>query len=600
MATTSDLEQSQLLTGALNKAPATDAQQMPLDVVRSRQRSPTTALLAAGLSGAALLLAGVALAATSSGRHGGGLRSAEEPVAASMPGLIEEAAVTPKCAVGRSNCKDSQCCEGSGLQCYEQDGNYAQCRVSCLAGVPDPQHWDSKPWSCRELGGRTAGEPACGKPGKNCSESQCCADPGLQCFAKHAFWATCKADCVAGGPDITDIDSTPWSCQKLGVRTPGAADWVKEECSSGWQNCIETKCCKLPGEQCHKQNDFFGECKPVDSLNLNSCNNTPGWSCEKLGLQTPALPVKGGTISPWAAQTCGRIDEECTESKCCLGMDVQCYEKAPGWALCMQSCVSGPHADDGNDTWSCTPLGPRSYGLPIQGPPSLFCFLVLRTVGYEVDLLTAQKAKGLGIFDCDDHMMLTADATIFIGDEQTVEFPGAPIVKSVDGTAGNTFLFVNAWKVIVRGHKWREHSFTAKLDPDAVFFPERLRWHVSAHQGEKVFVINCYRSDGDTTYGALEVFSLSAIQEWAVRAKECRTPGDYGEDKYMTQCMDQLGVARFRDEGVLGDKLCLTFTGCGAPGPAAFHPFKDLPAWEQCWHEANSTADAQVLPQVEG
>mmetsp|Transcript_46434 Transcript_46434/g.122667 ORF Transcript_46434/g.122667 Transcript_46434/m.122667 type:complete len:584 (-) Transcript_46434:429-2180(-) len=580
MATTSDLEQSQLLTGALNKAPATDAQQMPLDVVRSRQRSPTTALLAAGLSGAALLLAGVALAATSSGRHGGGLRSAEEPVAASMPGLIEEAAVTPKCAVGRSNCKDSQCCEGSGLQCYEQDGDYAQCRPSCVAGAPDPQHWDGKPWSCKELGSRTAGEPACGKPGQDCTHSHCCADPGLQCFVKNASFATCKAECVAGGPDITDMDSTPWTCEKLGERTPGAQDWVKDQCSSGWESCVKTNCCKVPGEQCHKQNDFFGECKA-----LNSCM-TPGWSCEKAGLQTPAPPAKGGKVSPWALQKCGRINEGCTESKCCLGMDVQCYEKASGWAQCKQSCVPGPHADDKNETWSCKPLGPRSYGLATKGSPSLFCFSVLRTVGYEAGLMAAQKAKGAGIFDCDDHMLLTADGTTTVGGEKTVQFTGAPIVTSIDGTAGNTFLFVNAWKVIVGGPKWREHSFTVKVDPDAVFFPERLRWHVAAHNGEKVFVINCHR--GDMIYGALEVFSFSAIQEWSIRAKECNTPNNYGEDKYMTQCMDHLGVARLRDESVLGDKLCHTFSGCGMGWNAAFHPFKDVGSWTQCWNEANN------------
>jgi hypothetical protein len=399
---------------------------------------------------------------------------------------------------------------------------------------------------------------------------------------KNATFATCKAECVAGGPDITDVDGTQWSCEKLGEPAPGAAEWVQEECSSGWENCVDKQCCKVPGEQCHKQNDFFGECK-----SLNSCL-TPGWSCEKTGLQTPAPPVKGGKIADWALKSCGRINEGCSESKCCLGMDVQCFAKNDVWAQCRQSCVAGKHADDHNDTWSCEPLGPRSYGLATKGSPSLFCFSVLRTAGYEVGLMAAQKEKGAGIFACDDHSLLTADGTTTVGGEETIQFTGAPIVTSIDGTAGNTFLFVNAWKVITGGTKWRDHSFTAKVDPDAVFFPERLRWHVAAHNGEKVFVINCHR--GDMIYGALEVYSFSAIQDWSFRGKDCNTPNNYGEDKYMTQCMDFLGVTRLRDESVLGDKLCHTFSGCGMGWNAAFHPFKDVASWTQCWNEANNQA----------
>lgn len=142
----------------------------------------------------------------------------------------------------------------------EQDDSFAMCRRSCIA-APDPTHWDGKPWSCEELGRRSAGEYACGGPGQDCRSSQCCADPGMQCFSKNASWATCKTECYKGGPDLTDVDSTPWSCEKLGPLAPAAQPWVKDECASGWESCSQSKCCKVPGEQCHLQNDYFGECK---------------------------------------------------------------------------------------------------------------------------------------------------------------------------------------------------------------------------------------------------------------------------------------------------------------------------------------------------
>lgn len=67
--------------------------------------------------------------------------------------------------------------------------------------------------------------------------------------------------------------------------------------------------------------------------------------------------------------------------RCCLGMDVQCYEKDSNWAQCRSECVPGAHADDNNGVWSCNKLGPRSYGMSTKGFPSLYCFAVIRTNG---------------------------------------------------------------------------------------------------------------------------------------------------------------------------------------------------------------------------
>jgi hypothetical protein len=267
-------------------------------------------------------------------------------------------------------------------------------------------------------------------------------------------------------------------------------------------------------------------------------------------------------------------------------MDMQCYEKDEYWAQCLQSCTPGAHPEDNNENWTCTELGLRSYGLALKGSPSLFCFSVIRTAGYEVGLMEAQKAKNAGIFACDAFSLFTADGTTTVGGVPTLRFQGAPIVQSVDNTAGNTKLFVNAWNVVIGDGKWKLHAFTVKVDPDAVFFAERLRWHMAPYLGQKVFVINCHK--GDMVYGALEIYSFAAIQDWALRGKTCAAPNNFGEDKYMTTCMDHLGVTRIHDESVLGDKLCGTFSGCQNGWNAAFHPFKDIASWEGCWNQANA------------
>lgn len=167
---------------------------------------------------------------------------------------------------------------------------------------------------------------------------------------------------------------------------------------------------------------------------------------------------------------------------------------------------------------------------------------------------------------------------------ETIEFPGAEIVTSIDGTAGNTWMFVHAWNAVIDSGKWRDHAFICKVDPDAVFIPDRVRTHVQHYVNEDMFVINCMV--GDMIYGALEVFSYQAIKQWMMRKDECNDANVFGEDKYMTLCMDTLGAVRVHDTSIMGDKLCGTFSDCSNGGNAAFHPFKDAASFNECFDAA--------------
>jgi hypothetical protein len=59
----------------------------------------------------------------------------------------------------------------------------------------------------------------------NCASVQCCQSPGMQCYVKDEWWATCRETCVPGSTDDRDPEwaRSPWSCQALGPRTPRAA-----------------------------------------------------------------------------------------------------------------------------------------------------------------------------------------------------------------------------------------------------------------------------------------------------------------------------------------------------------------------------------------
>jgi len=370
---------------------------------------------------------------------------------------------------------------------------------------------------------------------------------------------------------------------------PAAAAWVAGTCAGGFgENCLSAGCCKNPGEQCYKKDAWYGQCRA-------SCTEGD-WLCEAVGARTPPLPPvadAAGDMAPmptWAFGQCSAVGQGCKQSGCCLGMDVQCYEKDAYYAQCRSSCAPGPHADDGNGNWTCKELGPRSYGVSTKGFPSLYCFAVMRTYGYEVGLTRAQAERGVGIFACDDHSLLTADGEITIAGTRSIRFNGAPVGRSVDNTAGNTELFVHAWDAVVSAGVWRSHTFTLKADLDAVLLPDRVRTHLRPHVGQKMFVINC--PWGDMVFGALEVFSYHALLEWATRGHDCPAPKNWGEDKYMTHCMDFLGVTRVHDIPILADNLCLG-SDCSNPVAAAFHPYKDVGAWFQCWSKAT-----QPQPQI--
>jgi len=524
-----------------------------------------------------------------------------------------------QCGLVGKNCLASKCCAIAGLQCFKKNDHWASCRRHCTPGR-DPIDPDPTSWVCEPLGPRAPGvapppdfsiEPApwvakkCSANGENCSATRCCKEAGAQCYVKTTGWAACKAECTPG-PDPTDADSHPWECKQLGMRTPGppskslgvAQSWVQEKCSEESGGCMDTGCCRAPGQQCFKKHDTWAMCRSTCTPGPLLTDLDAGiWNCTPLGGRTPGIPKLEGNVqlAPWVKTKCSKNGENCEDTQCCAEPTMQCYAKAPGWAMCMNSCEAGVHPEDrAGGAWSCRKLGPRTPRP--WGRPSLYCFSVLMLSSYEAGIMRqALWHGGLGIFSCELYDLFSQDGETVLGDGpngevRTHHFVPALVTTSVDGTAGNAALFQNVWEKVMWVGAYKFTDWTVKSDPDAVVMPDRLRTHLAGVSGA-TYIVNCNKpgmSTGPMMFGSVEAITKAGIQKYFDSGDTCHKNYQFGEDRWLTVCFEEIGVAATDDFGMVGDNVCTGGT-CG-DGHAAFHPYKSAEKWMACWNAAHADA----------
>jgi len=242
----------------------------------------------------------------------------------------------------------------------------------------------------------------------------------------------------------------------------------------------------------------------------------------------------------------------------------------------------------------------------VWGYPSMFCWAVVRPWGYEPGLVQAQYRRGASIFNCDTYAVLSSGEDVDLGPVKALFIPdtdpGADVgdlthMGTTTNSWLNTWIFMQAWKVVHKETTAIQHDWTVKVDPDAVFFPERLRFHVADHTpaggGASLYFMNCNREfggqhTGAKLFGSLEVFSRKALKAYMTGAGKCEEELDWkgwGEDYFMSHCMDHLGVGRVEDFGMLSDKRCW-WTECTDTWKVSFHDFKDEDSYFECWEKS--------------
>jgi 3',5'-cyclic AMP phosphodiesterase CpdA len=239
--------------------------------------------------------------------------------------------------------------------------------------------------------------------------------------------------------------------------------------------------------------------------------------------------------------------------------------------------------------------------------PSLFCWSVVRQWGYEADIIRAQLTAGAGIFSCDGFAVASEDEWSLgwgpggrIGEVNTLSFAGAPVGVSKDGTAGNAELFMHAWDAILDRTLVLKFDWGIKVDPDAVVVADRLRDHVRDRTGSNVFVRNCHGRSNTfkMMFGSLEAISRGGLQVYKDGSYRCRNElswYSWGEDLFLGNCLEHLGVGPMDDFSIISDGVC-TGVNCNDGWSAAFHPFKSSDEWMNCWNTATGNLGGPPPP----
>lgn len=231
---------------------------------------------------------------------------------------------------------------------------------------------------------------------------------------------------------------------------------------------------------------------------------------------------------------------------------------------------------------------------------SVFCFALMLPKSYEQTLLAMQYRQRVSMFACDEYAVYSNAEiqitpglnTLFVNNSLHCERGGE------FGTALNTGIFVAVWKVVANDAQYLRHDWTVKVDPDAVFFPGRLKIVLQSHRdtAQGVYLNNCKYG----LHGPLEVFSRNAVTLWVagvLRCQDhfnqlCKGPCLWGEDMFIDQCLSKvLGVKREDEFELLIEDHCDPPQGwetCTDATHVAFHPFKTLSGYQECLHNAKA------------
>jgi hypothetical protein len=221
-----------------------------------------------------------------------------------------------------------------------------------------------------------------------------------------------------------------------------------------------------------------------------------------------------------------------------------------------------------------------------QGEPALgsrlLCIAVRSPNGRvsEDTLLERQEELGVGVFGCDESIVL----------------PGRIAEKSEWDSVRNIDVFIYIWQQVIEDGRFRKADWTVKSDPDAVFFPQRLKWHLEQLGAPAESAVYLKNTDFKFGFmGSLEVFSSSAIAKYETYGDQCsdHIGHEGGEDYYFHACMDAIGVSYMTDTSVMYDKytkmerlILDDVSMCNNGRMASFHPFRDPEDWKHCYQTA--------------
>jgi len=227
-----------------------------------------------------------------------------------------------------------------------------------------------------------------------------------------------------------------------------------------------------------------------------------------------------------------------------------------------------------------------------DGKATFFCFSLAMPFGYEPGLLRFQRRRNTSIFGCDATAVYS-NRTIK-GIETTIVEKDLTVHPGGDSyTLLNSWVFIAIFKKVIDDGWHTKYDWVVKIDPDAVFFPDRLRDVVREHASAG-YIQNCKFG----LHGPIEVISKAAMTALAadydasddkMAPKKCVEGlhfGQWGEDFFLSQCFHKiLGVTRELDETLMCEAHCECpdwFWCQNGTKRVTFHPFKQVDLYKQC------------------
>jgi len=358
----------------------------------------------------------------------------------------------------------------------------------------------------------------------------------------------------------------------------GLQEHKSSVCSALGEDCTTTKCCQHGGQTCFEKTEYWAMC--MDSCmpghSLPGDDNTDPWSCKTLGDR-----AKFEVGCAWAG-------EDCSTTKRCCQRGYQCLMKNEYWSACTQVEVGPWNSSVPQSTklvpegWDGTNLGGwRSefevYGVPKEYAASstLFCFMAVLPDSAETVLVDLARQRKASVFGCEGHRIFDSTQSKF------------QMWGTGHSTLVNTETFVKIWDLVREDGQYLFQDWTVKVDADAIFFPARLRSHLealSAPAYTPVYVKNCpakFTLGG--WLGAIEIFSKTAAETYLDNADSCvkHIGLNSGEDGFLKDCMDSLGVGYMHDELILHPSPATS--DCQVKEFAAYHPIKSPSNWTVCY-----------------
>jgi len=230
---------------------------------------------------------------------------------------------------------------------------------------------------------------------------------------------------------------------------------------------------------------------------------------------------------------------------------------------------------------------------------SLYCFAVARPKFGEMMLMDAQLNQRVGIFQCDGFTVFSNLRTAIANNETVVhtEVIDSSLEAPIGGTYNmslNTEIFLKVWRRIFEVEDYAHHDWTIKVDPDAVFLPDRLRRRVATEQAQitaqlkqGVYLNNCKIGN----HGPIEVISVHGMDMFRDGIDRCveknyAPVNEIGEDVFTRRCWRHLGVTPLDDFHLLSEINCFENPTPCFSGKAVFHPFKTKESFLRCLKEA--------------